>query len=171
MLVAAAVMAGACRSSDEGAFKLDGSPRVPDAQGVITKATPRMIEINGERYSVDEDAVVFSTYNRKMIGLGQVIGDYVHVGLDGKKAVWVARIGRVLRTDPAKPVVIYQGTLERVAGPRLDFTDGTVLTLAKGLTVPASRAAGNTDVVINAETGRVQGLTLPPEKSTTSSAP
>lgn len=169
VLVAVAAVAGACRSSDDGAVKLDGSPRVSDVQGVITQATPTMIELDGERYEVDKDVVVFSTYNRKIIGLSRAIGDYVHVGLEGKKAVWIARVGRVLRTDPAKPVVIYQGTLKRVAASRLDFTDGTVLTLAKGLTVPASRTARVSDVVINVTTDRVQGLTLAPAKTTTKS--
>ncbi|HVE94249.1 MAG TPA: hypothetical protein VNB24_04965 [Acidimicrobiales bacterium] len=167
-LVVVAIFAGACRSSDDAAVKLDGSPRVSDAQGVITKATPTMIELDGKRYSVDKEAVVFSTYNRQMIGLSRAVGDYVHVGLDGEKVAWVARVGRVLRTDPAKPVVIYQGTLKRVAGARLDFIDGTVLTLAKGLKVPSSRTTRVTDVVINVTSDRVQGLTLPPDKSTAS---
>ena len=66
------------------------------------------------------------------------LGQYVQLGLDGKKVAWMAGIGVVVRGGAA-PVVYYNGVLVRRDEQRATFRDGTVLQLAGGVTAPVEQ--------------------------------
>lgn len=140
LVVVASVAAVACdRGGDDAAaspVNLDGSPRVPDDEGVATALTTTSITLDGERtYPVSRRLVSFSTYNAAVEPMLNRKGHYVQVGLekedDRPTMVWMAGIATVVRT--AEPAVYYTGTLREVKDGRLFFRDGTVFRLADGI--------------------------------------
>jgi hypothetical protein len=66
---------------------------------------------------------------------------YVHAGIDGDRVEWVAGVGVVVRAEGRPPVVFYNGTLVESDDRQVIFRDGTVLTLAAGVDVPAGVTA------------------------------
>lgn len=172
-MVAALVFVGAaaCGGSEKAAVKLDGSPRVPDVQGVVAKAGREGIKLEGGRnFEVSPDLIAFSTYNRKPIQLAATIGDYVQLGVDNGEVKWLALIGVVMTDEKGHRTASYQGQLVRISGRRLDFKDGTVLTLAKGLTAPAD-GLGLVYAAIDVKRGLVQGATFPPANGDSTTRP
>lgn len=86
------------------------------------------------------------------------LGQYVQLGLNGKKVEWMAGIGVVVRGE-APPVVYYNGVLVRVDGDRAIFRDGTVLKLADGVTSPVE--SGLLRAELDPALHRVRALVLP----------
>lgn len=165
-LIAVAVLLTACGSSSKSVVVLDGSPRVPDVEGVVESVSAKRVRLDGKRsYPVSHDVVAFSTYNRRAVALAGTKGKYVHIGLRHGEVVWVGQIGVVQLNNDSR-TVLYQGNLVSVSGRRLNFVDGTVLRLAPGLTAPAD-VRGNTFVVIDPDRHVVQGATFAPAASTT----
>jgi hypothetical protein len=163
----AVITLAACGGSRAPVVKLDGSPREPDAEGVVRAASINGITLDGDRrYDVSKKLISFSTYNRKLVPLVRMIGAYVHIGLDGDTVVWIAKVGVVTRDASGHRTAQYQGDLVAVRGTRLVFRDGTVLTLAKGLKPPAD-PLGPTYAVIDADNHNVQGATFAPKVETT----
>lgn len=158
LVVALAVVGVACGGSgDSAVVKLDGSPRLPDAEGVVQSASKGGIRLDGNRsYGVSNKLIAFSTYDREPIQLATVRGSYVQVGVRKGTVVWLAKIGLLTPGASGKPVVQYQGNLARVRDGRLEFRDGTVLKLASGLKAPAN-VTGSTFVVIDPKRHVVQG--------------
>ncbi|MEY2417483.1 MAG: hypothetical protein QOG90_163 [Actinomycetota bacterium] len=163
LATSAVITLGACGGSSAAAVKLDGSPRIPDAEGIVKTASINGITLDGgRRYGVSKKLMSFSTYNRKLVPLVRMIGAYAHVGLKGKTVVWIAKIGVVTRDGAGHATVQYQGDLVKVNGERLTFGDGTVLTLKNGLKPPAD-PNGPTYAVIDADHHYVQGATFAPK--------
>ena len=145
-----ALGAGACGGDDEPAVALDGSPRIPDAEGVVVEVSDEEIVLDGDRkFDVADDLMAFSTYTLETIPLAQRKGQYVQVGLDGETVEWLALIG-----EPLEDRVYYTGELEEIDGDQLVFADGTVLTLADGVKPPA-------------ETGRMRAVVDPKKRVVT----
>jgi hypothetical protein len=166
----AAIGLSACGGSAAPVVKLDGSPRIPDAQGIVERASINGITLDGgRRYGVSRKLISFSTYNRKLLPLVRMIGGYAQVGLTGDTVVWIAKIGVVSRDASGHGTVQYQGDLVTANGSALTFRDGTVLTLAKGLHAPAD-PEGATYVVIDADKHTVQGATFSPKPESTTNA-
>lgn len=154
----------ACGGSDGVAVKLDGSPRRPDVEGVVRKASAKGVTLDGNRtYDVSSKLMTFSTYNHKLVPLASMIGAYVQGGLDGDTIEWLAKVGPVATDATGHRTVQYQGTLVRVDGSVLVFKDGTVLRLDKNLKAPED-ALGPVYVVIDAEKHVVQGATFAPAR-------
>jgi hypothetical protein len=136
LLVAGALLLAGCAKSESHGVVLDGRPRVPDVEGVVEKVSFEEITLDGGRsYGVRKDLQSFSTYDLAAVPMLQRLGQYVQLGLDGKKVAWMAMIGEVVRGAGA-PVVYYNGVLLRLDGDRAIFRDGTVLQLADGVTSP-----------------------------------
>jgi hypothetical protein len=172
LATSAAITLGACGGAGAPApeVKLDGSARVPDAEGIVAKASIAGITLDGGRnYDVSKKLVSFSTYNLQLVPLVRMIGSYVHIGLKGKTVVWIAKVGVVTRDAQKHGTVVYQGNLVSTRGRRMTFRDGTVLTLKRGLTPPAD-AKGATYVVIDADRHYVQGATFAPKPEPTENA-
>lgn len=162
LLGALCLGAVACGQSSDAPVKLDGSPRRPDAEGVVVKASASGLTLDGKRsYEVSKKLVSFSTYNRKVVPLASTVGSYVQVGVNGDTVVWLSKIGPVATGADGKRTVQYQGDLVDVDSSDLIFKDGTVLRLGKGLTPPAD-PLGPTYVVLDADEHVVQGATFPP---------
>lgn len=129
------LVAGACGGDDgEGAktVALDGTPRIPDAEGVVTDVSrDRLVLDDGRELAIGDTLQSFSTYDGTTSPVLGRRGQYVQVGVDGDTLVWVAGIGVVV--DGSPDAVYYSGRLVDVDGVRLVFRDGTVLTAAKGL--------------------------------------
>jgi hypothetical protein len=157
----AAIAVGACSSGSSPVVKLDGSPRTPDVEGVVLKASVNGITLDGNRhYDVSKKLISFSTYNREVVPLASTIGAYVQAGVRDKTIVWISKIGPV----GASHTVQYQGDLVAAKGRTLTFKDGTVLTLAAGLKAPAD-PEGPTYAVIDANKHVVQGATFAPPRT------
>lgn len=152
------VVLSACSPDSEGEpFRLDGSPRYPDDQGVLTEVSFDEITLDGERtYTVSENLRSFSTMTQKLEPMLSRRGQFVQVGLDGDEVIWMAGFARVVPGDP--PSVYYTGRLVDVdedLGIAI-FRDGTVLQLSRDLDVEVSE--GEVVARINAETGRIVEL-------------
>jgi hypothetical protein len=166
LAASAALALSACGGSSQPVVRLDGSPREPDAEGVVRTASINGITLDGgRRYSVSKKLISFSTYTRQPLALASTVGDYAHVGLKGDQVVWLARIGVVSESN-GRRITQYQGNLVSVAGARLTFKDGTVLTLEDGLKAPADARAA-THVVIDTSERRVVGASFQPATATT----
>jgi hypothetical protein len=139
VIVAALVLAallGACGrgGGDDGHVALDGSPRVPDVEGVVAKLADDFSTLTlegGRTYEIPKDVQSFSTVDGSTQPLRRRVGQYVQLGLDGRTVRWVAGFSAVV-DGPSGPVVYYTGTLRKAVGARLEFADGTVLRLAPG---------------------------------------
>jgi hypothetical protein len=127
-LAALVVLAGACSSSGK-VVALDGSPRHPDDEGVVTRISFQRITLDGKRtYDVSPELLAFSTVTRQLEPMLSREHQYVQVGLHGSTMVWMAGIAAVVPTTP--PAVYYVGRMTSVDGEgRATFSDGTVLRL------------------------------------------
>jgi hypothetical protein len=133
-------------------IKLDGSPRVPDDEGIATQidVEARRITLDGERdYEVSEALKSFSALDLSTQPLADAVDSYVQLGLDGDIVVWIGRIADPLATDP--PTVYYVGRFKRIeeldGARRAVFGEGTVLRLSEGVEAPA----GAEDQVLQAQ--------------------
>jgi hypothetical protein len=155
-----ALLIGGCRGGGGGhRVVLDGRPRYPDAEGVVEQISLARITLDGGRsYGVRNDLQSFSTYDLAAVPMLQRQGQYVQVGLTGKKVAWMAGIGVVVRTG-APPVVYYNGVFVRRDGERAIFRDGTVLRLAAGVTPPVEQ--GLVRAEIDPALHTVRALVLP----------
>lgn len=121
---------------------LDGSPRFPDDEGVVTALDVEglSLTLDGERsYQVSEQLRSFSALDLSIQPLAGAKDAYVQVGLDGRTVVWLGRVAKVVPTKP--PRVFYVGRFARVEdsedGRRVVFREGTVFALAEGVEPPA----------------------------------
>jgi nucleoid-associated protein YgaU len=129
-----------------GDIKLDGSPRVPDDEGVATEVTRERITLDGDRtYDVSDRLRSFSTYTLKLEPMLNRKGQYVQVGLDGDTVVWMAGVAAVVQTAQG-PSVFYVGDLEEIDDGRAVFADGTVLRTAEGVSAEPGRVQARIDV-------------------------
>jgi hypothetical protein len=132
-------MLAGCSKSDGRRLVLDGRPRIPDAEGVVEQISFDRVTLDGGRsYGVRRDLQSFSTYDLAAVPMLHRLGQYVQLGLNGKRVAWMAGIGVVVRAA-APPVVYYNGVLLRRDGGRAIFRDGTVLQLAAGVTAPVEQ--------------------------------
>jgi hypothetical protein len=137
--MAGALMLAGCSKSDGRRLVLDGRPRIPDAEGVVEQISFDRVTLDGGRsYGVRRDLQSFSTYDLAAVPMLHRLGQYVQLGLNGKRVAWMAGIGVVVRAA-APPVVYYNGVLLRRDGGRAIFRDGTVLQLAAGVTAPVGQ--------------------------------
>jgi hypothetical protein len=159
LLLAGALTLAGCATSDSHRLVLDGRPRPPDAEGVVEKISFESVTLDGGRtFEVRKDLQSFSTYDLAAVPMLQRLGQYVQLGLDGKKVAWMAMIGEVVRAAEA-PVVYYNGVLTRLDGDRAIFRDGTVLQLADGVTSPVE--TGIVRAELDPALHRVRALVLP----------
>jgi hypothetical protein len=158
-LVAVLALAGCSRGEEKAAFALDGSPRFPDAEGVVEEISRERITLDGDRtYKVSKELASFSTYDLGPTPMLHRKGQYVHLGLDGDTAIWMAGIGVVVRAPDKPPVVYYNGFLLKVEDGQAIFRNGTVLRLADGVESPVEQ--GTLRAEIDPERRRVRALVL-----------
>jgi hypothetical protein len=143
--LAATLGFGACSrgGGDDGRVALDGSPRVPDVEGVVTKVADDFSTITldgGRTYDIPRDVQSFSSSDGSTQPLRRRVGQYVQLGVVGRKVRWVAGLAAVVQ-GPAGPVVYYPGTVRQVDGRRLELADGTVLRLGPGVAPAGAKAA------------------------------
>lgn len=112
----------------------------------------------GRSFSIRKDLQSFSTYDLAAVPMLHRLGQYVQLGLNGKRVAWMAGIGVVVR-GAAPPVVYYNGVLVRLENDRAIFRDGTVLQLADGVTSPVER--GLVRAELDPSLHRVRALVQP----------
>lgn len=118
----------ACGGDGDKGFALDGSPRVPDDEGVVTAVDLDAITLDGDRrYEIADDLVSFSSIDLDVVPLLFTEHQYVQVGLDGSTVEWIGAIARPLTSEP--PSVAFTGTVTGVDDGALVFRNGTVLDL------------------------------------------
>lgn len=131
-LVALLALSGCSRDDEPDGLVLDGRPRLPDAEGVVTAVSRERLTLDGGRsYDVSPKLQAFSARTLQAVPVLQRKGQYVQVGVEGDTVVWLASIGDVL--DIEGGVAFYVGDVEAVDGDRLTFADGTVLRLKAGV--------------------------------------
>lgn len=153
MALASVLVLGACSGGDGGEpFALDGSPRIPDDQGIVTAVDLESVTLDGERtYDVDRELRSFSALDLSTVPLLYTEGQYVQVGVDGDTLEWIGAIARPLATEP--PTVIYLGEVDEVARGSVTFTNGTVLDVSDGVDVDED--SGDVKVSIDPESHEV----------------
>lgn len=152
LVVVGAVFAGCGDEATEAPVVLDGTPRLPDDEGVVTDldVDGLSLTLDGKRsYQVSEQLRSFSALDLSIQPLAGAKDAYVQVGLNGRTVVWLGRISKVVPTEP--PSAFYVGRFKRVEqsdeGRRVVFGEGTVLSLADGVEPPA----GSEGQVVQAE--------------------
>lgn len=143
MLVAMLLAGAACGDGETTApVVLDGTPRIPDDEGVVTALDVEglSLTLDGKRsYQVSEQLRSFSALDLSIQPLADAKDAYVQVGLDGETVVWLGRIAKVVPTKP--PRAFYVGRFTRIEdsddGRRAVFGEGTVLQLSDGVEPPA----------------------------------
>jgi hypothetical protein len=159
LLLAAIVLVAGCTRGGHDRLVLDGRPRIPDVEGVVEQISFERVTLDGNRtFAVEKDLQSFSTYDLAAVPMLHRLGQYVQLGLNGKKVEWMAGIGVVVR-GTAPPVVYYNGVLLRVEDDRAIFRDGTVLRLADGVTTRVG--TGLVRVEIDPALHRVRSVVLP----------
>jgi len=162
-VAALGIAAPACRgssSSSAAAVRLDGSPRVPDDEGVATSLSRTRITLDGKRtYAVSTRLVSFATATGAIEPMLSREGQYVQIGVvkeNGHRLmVWMAGFAAVVPSTP--PAVYYQGRFVRRDGALAIFRDGTVLRLGAGVKVP--KANSDATVQIDPATHLVVDMT------------
>lgn len=137
---------------------LDGSPRHPSDQGIVTDVSFEQITLDGERtYDVSEHLKSFSTSTLELEPMLGRDGQYVLVGVEDGTVVWMAGVAQVV--PGPRPTVYYTGNLSSIdESGRLIFRDGTVLQMNEGYRPTISR--GPVVVKIDALTHRVREVSL-----------
>jgi hypothetical protein len=159
-IVVVLLVAGCSEGGGKPSLVLDGSPRVPDVEGVVEQISFDRITLDGGRsYGVSKELRSFSTYDLAPVPMLHRQGQYVQLGLDSREVVWMAGIGVVVRAPGVAPVVFYNGYLLRVEGDRATFRDGTVLRLGRGVESPVP--SGLLRAEIDPEAKVVRALVLP----------
>ena len=159
LLLAGLLLLSGCAKKDDDRLVLDGRPRIPDVEGVVEQISFERITLDGARsFPVRKDLQSFSTYDLAAVPMLHRLGQYVQLGLNGKKVAWMAGIGVVVRAA-APPVVYYNGVLVRLEGDRAVFRDGTVLQLADGVASPVE--SGLVRAEIDPSLHRVRALVQP----------
>jgi hypothetical protein len=141
LVLAGLLLLSGCAKKDDDRLVLDGRPRIPDVEGVVEQISFERVTLDGGRsFPVRKNLQSFSTYDLAAVPMLHRLGQYVQLGLNGKKVAWMAGIGVVVRSA-APPVVYYNGVLVRLDGDRAIFRDGTVLQLADGVGSPVGAAS------------------------------
>ena len=159
LLVAGLLLLSGCAKRHDERLVLDGRPRIPDVEGVVEQISfDRVTLDSGRSFPVQKDLQSFSTYDLAAVPMLHRLGQYVQLGLNGKKVAWMAGIGVVVR-GAAPPVVYYNGVLLRLESDRAIFRDGTVLQLADGVTSPVQ--SGQVRAELDPSLRRVRVLVQP----------
>ena len=118
---------------------LDGSPRIPDDEGVATALDFGAITLDDARtYDISDELRSFSTYTLAAEPMITRRGQYVQVGLAGDTVVWIAGIAAVVPQPDGSDAVFYAGRLAEdwlLEGGRAAFIDGTTFEVAPGVTL------------------------------------
>jgi hypothetical protein len=131
-LLVAGTACGRGKDGPAGGLVLDGSPRVPDVEGVVRAVDRSHLELDGSRrYPIGDQLQSFNSRTMNAMSVLQRKGEYVQVGLEDGVAVWVAAIGAVVPLE--RPTVFYQGKVDGTRNGRVVFEDGTTLRLASGV--------------------------------------
>ncbi len=160
-IVVTVTMTASCSKADsDAAVILDGRPRYPDAEGVVTKVSRKSITVGSQTFAVSPDLQSFSSATLQTVPLLQRRDQYVQIGLEGETVVWIASISAVVRL--AEPAAFHIGKVKSVdAGERrLLFADGTVLRLADDVDLPP--AGRQTTAEIDPERAVVRRLEIAP---------
>jgi len=142
LLVALAACSGASGSGSATPVtyvRIDGSARVPNDEGVVTAMADDLSTItldNTRTYHTDRAMQSFSTIDGSTQPLRRRLNQYVQVGVRGETVLWVAGIAAVVAPEGQAAVAYYTGVPVEIDGRRVDFADGTVLTLAAGVGAP-----------------------------------
>ena len=155
------VLAAGCSrdgGGGDGRLVLDGRPRVPDEEGIVTAVSRTEITLDGERtFKVSPKLQSFATQTMQAVPLLGREGQFVHIGVEGETMVWFATVAEPFPGEP--PTAYYTGILEKVDAGRAYFRDGTVLRLADGVDPPVDE--GFVQVEIDPSASVVRKLTLP----------
>ena len=143
-------LVGACSSGGGGsaALVLDGRPRVPSDQGVVTAVSDTALTLDSARtYRVSPSIQVFSTNTFQALPLAGRQGQYVQIGAHGTTVDWVASFSVVARLPGSPPTAFYIGVFLRTdSRGRAVFRDGTIVTLAPGVAPPAPNSQVRADI-------------------------
>lgn len=146
--MALALLLAACRAGGGDDFKLDGSPRHPDDEGIVTAVDHESLTLDGERtYELDRDLVSFSSIDLSTVPVLFAKDQYAQVGLDGDTAEWLGTVAKPLTTSPRRVVVV--GEVASADDGTLVLEHGLVLRLAAGVD-----ATVGTDVQISIDPDR-----------------
>jgi hypothetical protein len=136
-LAIGALVLSAC-ANDKPTVSRDGGARRPDDEGIATTLSRAQITLDGKRtYRVSDTLLAFSTYSPgKLEPMTTRKGQYVQIGLDGDRVVWMAGVAAVVHLPTGDARVFYNGVLRSFGSGRAVFEDGSVFHVASGVVVP-----------------------------------
>ncbi len=138
---------GACGDDDvaktESApfVELNGSPRTPDAEGVVTDVADDFstLTLDGDRvYEIHKNLQSFAAGDGSIQPVIRWQGQYAQVGLDGDTVEWIGGIAAVVAVPDQPQVVYVPGVITKIDGDRLIFRSGLVLTAGAGIVAPSA---------------------------------
>lgn len=157
LAVALTLAVAACSRDAQPPVVLDGSPRVPDDEGVATALSHDEITLDDERtYRVSPALRSFSALTLEIEPMLLREGQYVQIGVRQGEMVWMGGVSAVTR-DMSPPSAFFTGLLDRVDDGRLVFANGTVFRLKRDVQVPDD--AGHVAVQIDVEAHQVVRVT------------
>ena len=131
----------ACSRGGGSPVKLDGTPRSPDAEGVVTAVSSRRITLDGKAtYDVPRDVQSFSATTLAAIPLAAREGTYVQLGLDGREVQWIAGFSAAVEFPERGAIAFHNGTLRKIDDGKATFEDGSVLRVRSGVAKPPKGA-------------------------------
>jgi hypothetical protein len=153
----------ACSKGSSGpharAVVLDGRPRYPDDQGILTAITGESLTVDKHEYRVTENLQSFSASTLAKVSPADRVSQYVQVGVNKKTVVWIALYSAVIKRAGQRPVAFHIGGLVKASKQGLVFADGSVLRVSPTVTLPHDLPA-SVRVEIDVGRHRVERLTV-----------
>jgi len=157
VLAVVVVAVPSCGGGGPTPLVLDGSPRFPDDEGLVTDVDLDTVTLDAERtYDISDELRSFSALDLSTAPLLFSDGQYAQVGLHGDTVVWLGTVARPVGVDP--PVVYFTDAVAEVANGNLTFAGGLVLRLADDRDAPAAGTVVRAE--LDVEAGAVRALAV-----------
>lgn len=143
-----ALLGGACGRSAAATIALDGSPRRPSDEGVVTAVSATRLTLDGKRtYRVDRKMRAFDSTTLQAVPLLSRQGMYVQVGAAHGKVSWLASYTLVVNVPGQPPTAFHSGAIRTASDRRhVVFADGSVLATDPVAAVPPAGRQARADI-------------------------
>lgn len=141
------LLAAGCSKPSAPPIALDGSPRRPNAEGVVTEVTFDKLTLDGSRtFRVHPKLQCFDSATLRTVPLLQRKGTYVQLGVAGETVRWLAGYSAVVELPGQPAMAFHVGTVVRSEAGEIVFRDGSVLKVAPGVQPAPAGAVARADI-------------------------
>lgn len=166
LLAVVGILLAACGDDDAAgsarAFvSLDGSPRVPDTEGVVVDVAADFSTLtmdDGSVYEIHEDLQSFAAADGSIQPVIRWKGLYAQLGLAGDTVEWIGGVASVVSV-PGQPAVVYiTGVIVDVGSGRVTMRSGAVFRLGDGLSLSEDELPLSTTLILDVETRAITAI-------------